>query len=300
MKPLLLAPVHQSIELFPGDILVLAREPTPARPVVRDAQGKAQGEARISCTLPEVFVCVRPGERIWFDDGKIGGEVIEVGPDALRVRIGPSAAEVKTLREDKGINLPDSRIDVSAITEKDRADLDFVARHADLVGLSFIQRPEDVEQLESELCNRTERPVGMVLKIETRRAFDSLPQILLAALRSRPIGVMIARGDLAVECGYERLAEVQEEILWLCEAAHMPSVWATQVLERLSKKGQPSRAEITDAAMGRRAECVMLNKGPHIVEAVRMLVDILARMGGHQEKKSALLRPLGVSRRRTD
>ncbi len=138
----------------------------------------------------------------------------------------------------------------------------------------------------------------MVLKIETRRAFDELPEILLAALRGRPVGVMTARGDLAVECGYERLAEVQEEILWLCEAAHVPSIWATQVLERLNKKGQPTRAEITDAAMGRRAECVMLNKGPHVLEAVRMLVDILARMGDHQEKKSALLRPLGVSRRR--
>jgi len=79
---------------------------------------------------------------------------------------------------------------------------------------------------------------------------------------------MIARGDLLVEIGYERLAEVQEEILWLCEAAHVPVIWATQVLEGLAQKGLPSRAEITDAAMGVRAECVMLNKGPHIIEAV--------------------------------
>lgn len=79
---------------------------------------------------------------------------------------------------------------------------------------------------------------------------------------------MIARGDLAVECGYERMAEVQEEILWICEAAHLPVIWATQVLESLAKKSQPSRAEITDAAMGERPECVMLNKGPHIAAAV--------------------------------
>lgn len=72
-----------------------------------------------------------------------------------------------------------------------------------------------------------------------------------------------ARGDLAVECGYQRLAEVQKEVLWVCEAAHVPVIWATQVLESLAEKGIPSRSEITDAALGERAECVMLNKGPY-------------------------------------
>ena len=134
--------------------------------------------------------------------------------------------------------------------------------------------------------------LGLVLKIETRRGFEHLPEMLLAAMAGPPAGVMIARGDLAVECGYERLAEVQEEILWVCEAAHMPVVWATQVLETLAKTGLPSRAEITDAAMGERAECVMLNKGPHILDAMRMLDDILRRMQAHQSKKRPLLRAL--------
>ena len=116
--------------------------------------------------------------------------------------------------------------------------------------------------------------------------------MLLAAMRTPCCGVMIARGDLAVECGFERLAEVQEEILWICEAAHVPVIWATQVLETLAKKGMPSRAEITDAAMGERAECVMLNKGPHITEAMRTLHDILRRMQAHQSKKRPLLRAL--------
>jgi len=106
---------------------------------------------------------------------------------------------------------------------------------------------------------------------------------------------MIARGDLAVECGYERLAEVQEEILWFCEAAHIPVIWATQVLEKLAKEGFPSRAEITDAAMSHRAECVMLNKGPHIVAAVRVLDDILRRMQAHQSKKRSMMRQLQLA-----
>jgi len=103
---------------------------------------------------------------------------------------------------------------------------------------------------------------------------------------------MIARGDLLVECGWERLAEIQEEVLWMCEAAHLPVIWATQVLEGLAQKGLPSRAEITDAAMSERAECVMLNKGPHILDAMRVLDGILRRMQAHQTKKSPRLRRL--------
>ena len=139
------------------------------------------------------------------------------------------------------------------------------------------------------------KQIGIILKIETREGFDHLPQLLLAVMRSRAAGVMIARGDLAVECGYQRLAEVQEEILWVCEAAHMPVIWATQVLESLAKNGIPSRAVITDAAMGERAECVMLNKGPYILTAVRILGDILQRMQPHHEKKNSMLRKLRLA-----
>jgi pyruvate kinase len=137
--------------------------------------------------------------------------------------------------------------------------------------------------------------LGIVCKIETEQGFNDLPRILLATMRHYPTGVMIARGDLAVECGWERLAEIQEEILWLCEAAHLPVIWATQVLEDKSKKGRPSRAEITDAAMSQRADCVMLNKGPHIFAAIRMLDNILRRMQNHQYKKTARLRKLSIS-----
>ena len=85
------------------------------------------------------------------------------------------------------------------------------------------------------------------------------------------------------------MAEIQEEILWLCEAARIPVVWATQVLDDLVKEGLPSRAETTDAAMAQRAECVMLNKGPHVVEAIRFLSDIIGKMSRHQSKKYSLL-----------
>jgi pyruvate kinase len=106
---------------------------------------------------------------------------------------------------------------------------------------------------------------------------------------------MIARGDLAVECGFERLAELQEEILWLSEAAHVPVVWATQVLETVAKTGRPTRAEVSDAVLAERAECVMLNKGPYIADAVTVLDNILRRMSAHQAKKTATFRSLQVA-----
>jgi pyruvate kinase len=137
--------------------------------------------------------------------------------------------------------------------------------------------------------------LGLVLKIETKLGFEALPAILLETLCRRPLAVMIARGDLAVELGFDRLAEVQEEILWLSEAAHVPVIWATQVLESLAKTGLPTRAEISDAAMAVQAECVMLNKGPYISEAVKVLASILRRMESHQYKKRQLYRPLKVS-----
>ena len=179
------------------------------------------------------------------------------------------------------------------MTKQDLANLDFVAGRADMVGLSFVRGAEDVLILHKEL--EGSHDTGIVLKIENRQAFENLPRLLLAGLQCPPLGIMVARGDLAVELGFERLAEVQEEILWLCEAAHVPVVWATQVLETLAKTGQPSRAEVSDASMGVTAECVMLNKGPHIVEAVHFLDNILRRMQLHHHKKRSLLRGLSVS-----
>lgn len=248
----------------------------------------------VPCTLPEVFAQVAVGERIWFDDGRIGGVIRRVEANWLDVEITKARADGEKLAGDKGINLPDSQLSLPALTEKDVEDLAVVAREADMVGFSFVQSAADVASLREHLRRLGRVDMGIVLKIETRRGFESLPDLLFAAMAAKAAGVMIARGDLAVECGYERLAEVQEEILWAAEAAHMPVIWATQVLESLAKTGLPSRAEITDAAMGERAECVMLNKGPHIVDAILTLDDILRRMQAHQTKKRPLLRALNA------
>ena len=273
---------EQRLVLHRGEVLELTRDCSPAAV----ANG---GPATIGCTLPEVFDCARLGEKVYLDDGRISGEIVSVGPGTLGLRIDHAADEGSRLRAGKGVNVPDARLPISALTEKDLSDLPTVVELADLVQMSFVRDPSDVARLLAELDRLGDTSLGIVLKIETRQAFEHLPQLLLTAMQRPNVGVMIARGDLAIECGYERLAELQEEILWLCESAHLPVIWATQVLEQLAKTGNPSRAEISDAAMSERAECVMLNKGPYINDAVVALDSILRRMADHHYKKTALM-----------
>lgn len=108
---------------------------------------------------------------------------------------------------------------------------------------------------------------------------------------------MIARGDLAVEIGFERMGEIQEEILWICKAAHVPVVWATQVLETLNKSGMGYPVGNYYATHAAMAECVMINKGDHTIEVIETLGDILHRTGGHHIKKRFTFRPLSIALR---
>ena len=289
--------VTPPIVLRRGDTLLLTRAAEPGCDAVRDAEGKVEAPARIHCTLDAAFGQVRPGEPVWFDDGRIGGVVEANDGELIAVRITHAGAEGSRLRAEKGINFPQTQFALSALTDKDIADLAAVVGFADIVALSFLRSAADVACLEDHLHRLGAGHLGIVLKIENRQAFGNLPGVLLASLRSPPVGVMVARGDLAVELGFERLSEVQEEILWLCEAAHVPVIWATQMLEGLAKKGVPSRAEVTDAAASARAECAMLNKGPYIVETTRFLGDILGRMQSHQAKRRPTLRSLAVSQK---
>ena len=288
---------EQFLILTEGDTLVLTDDQIPGRPAQFDEGGKLISPARIGCILPAVFSDVRVGESIWFDDGKIGGVIESVESQQVTVRITQARVRGDKLRADKGINLPDSTLRLPALTEKDIRDLPFVVAHADIVGYSFVRNAADVDELESRLKLIGGGHLGIVLKIETRGAFEQLPSLLVASMRTPCDGVMIARGDLAIECGFERMAEVQEQILWICEAAHVPVIWATQVLESVAKEGLASRAEVSDAASSQRAECVMLNKGEHIVKALQTLDNILQRMQSHQHKKRSMLRPLELASR---
>jgi len=282
-----LAPRKGFIPLSVGDTLVLTRSQEPGR------QASSSAPARIPCSLTEAFGAVDVGDSVWLDDGKFGGIARRASADEIEVEIIQAPPGGGKLRAEKGINLPDTRLSVSAASVLDESTIAFAVANADMLGLSFVSNGQDVRAVAEALARNGGEDLGLILKIETAAGFDALPELLTEALgREAPCGVMIARGDLAIEVGWERLAEVQEEILWLCEAAHVPVIWATQVLDTLARTGVASRAEITDAASGVRAECVMLNKGPMIIAAIGTLDDILTRMAKHRHKKTSLLRRL--------
>ncbi|GMI63376.1 hypothetical protein like AT3G49160 [Hibiscus trionum] len=267
-------PARESfIRVRVGDLLIISRDGTCDQD---NSFGRTSGAHRITCSSGYLFDVVKPGERIAFDDGKIWGVIKGTSISEIVVSITHAGLRGTKLGSQKSINIPDSNVKFEGVTSKDLVDLEFVTSHADMVGVSFVRDTRDIIVLRQELEKRKLQNLGIVLKIETKSGFEKLPLLLLEAMKSsNPLGVMIARGDLPVECGWERLADIQDEILSISGAAHVPVIWATQVLESLVKYGVPTRAEITDVASARRASCIMLNKGRHIVEAVSTLDNIL-------------------------
>ena len=264
------------IPLKNGDLLRLDKDPLIGEPAAFNDKGELISKAHISCSCPEIFAQVKPGHRVLFDDGKIEGIVKKVTKESLLIKITRTPHPTAKLRSEKEINFPDSNLHINGLTEQDKKDLAFIAQHADVAGFSFVNRPDDVYQIIEELEKiNAKNQLGVILKIETRIGFHNLTDILLAAMHLRPIGVMIARSNLAVETGWNNIGRVQQEILSTCMAAHITDVWATQVPESLAIKGLPSHPEVTDTFMAQRADCVMLNKGPYIIEAIQSLNAIL-------------------------
>lgn len=247
----------------------------------------------VGCSLPGIIPQLQVGDRVLFDDGLIEATVVGKRLLAAELQVERISSKKPFLKTEKGINFPDTAITLPALTDYDRQCLPFILEHADLVGYSFVQSVADLEQLQQAMGER-KRPI--IIKVETPPVVQNLPALLLQGMKEEYFGVMIARGDLAVEIGFERMSEVQEEILWLCEAAHTPVIWATQVLESLNKLGVATRAEVTDAAHAAMAECVLVNKGAYTVQVIETLKDILYRSGGHHAKKRYTFRPLSLAK----
>ncbi|MEO5787990.1 pyruvate kinase [Gelidibacter sp.] len=280
-----------SLNVLDGDFMYLKKEDNLNTMVLADNTNELP---QITVTLSQIIDDLEIGHRVFFDDGAI--EAVAVSKTTDKIRILIKKAHKTSLKLDKGINLPDTSLTLPSLTPDDIELLPFVSKHADMLGYSFVRKAADVTQLYNELDKLDNTSCGVVFKIENKEAFENLPLILFEAMKNRNIGVMIARGDLAVEVGFDRISEVQDQILLLCEAAHIPVIWATQVLDNLAKKGIATRAEISDATISGQAECVMLNKGPHITEAVKVLANILKRMSRHKLKKKPILRALDVAK----
>ncbi|MDP2041594.1 MAG: pyruvate kinase [Algoriphagus sp.] len=259
------------------------------------AKGFKSKEIVISPNESGVIAGLKIGDRVFIDDGLILGLVQKVDKDKALLKIERISSKKPFIKAEKGINFPDCSLQISSLTDFDKKCLPFVCANADTVGFSFVRSSRDIADLRAALKEIVAEIPFMILKIETHEAVKNLPSLLLEGMKDADFGVMIARGDLAVEIGFERLVEIQDEILWLCEAAHVPVIWATQVLENLHKSGVATRAEVTDAGHASRAECIMINKGKHTLEVLKTLRDISQRSAALRIKNRLVFRPLKIA-----
>jgi pyruvate kinase len=239
---------------------------------------------------------LKVGDRVYMDDGIIKGIITKTEKNRAELKITRISTEKKRIKKEKGMNFPDSELNIPSLTSYDVSCLPFICSHADMVGYSFVRKPSDLQLLKSKVEEINARMPALIIKVETPESVRNLPEILFEGMKNEHLGVMIARGDLAVEIGFERMGEIQEEILWICEAAHVPVIWATQVLESLNKSGLATRSEITDAGHAAMAECIMINKGSFTVEVMRSLGNILKRTAQHRNKKRFIFRPLNIAK----
>jgi pyruvate kinase len=167
----------QVLLLKPGDTLILHRDSTLGRPATYRKTGELIAPARIGVSLPQMLDHVRAGEPVWFDDGKIGGIFRSVNSDFATVEIVQARPKGEDLGAEKGINLPKTQIDIAALTPNDLEALKFVVRHADIVGYSFVRREFDIDirQLLDHLEELGGLHLGLILKMETRKGFNNLP-----------------------------------------------------------------------------------------------------------------------------
>ncbi len=211
---------------------------------------KAEGDAtRVQLPHPEVFSAIGSKTELLLDDGKIRLRVEKSGKDYAETKVVTGGV----LSNHKGLNVPNTVLDVGALTDKDRKDLRFaLANGADWIGLSFIQRPGDVAELRELVKGRA----GIVAKLEKPSAIVQLEQIVDLA-----DAVMVARGDLGVEMAPEDVPSVQKQIIRCCRQSGKPVVVATQMLESMIKSPAPTRAEASDVATAiyDGADAVMLS-----------------------------------------
>ena len=225
-------------------------------------------KTRATLPHPEIFAALRPGASLLVNDGKIRLTVEECSDNHATCRVAVGG----TISNRKGVNVPDVVLPLAALTEKDRADLEFVLElGVDWLALSFVQRAEDVEEARTLAKGRA----AILAKIEKPAAVDAFDSILAAA-----DGIMVARGDLGVELPVQNLPPIQKRLIRACRAAAKPVIVATQMLESMIESPVPTRAEVSDVANSiyEGTDAVMLSAesaaGDYPVEAVTTMNNV--------------------------
>jgi pyruvate kinase len=240
-----------------------------------DSEPRAGGDGRVPLLHPEVYAGIAPGHQVLINDGKVRLEVTACAGSQFEARVVVGGE----ISDRKGVNLPDTLLQLSPITPKDRADLQFgLSLGVDIVALSFVQQPSDVLEGRSLIGDRA----GLMVKVEKPAALKRIRDIVRLS-----DSVMVARGDLGVEIPAEDVPGWQKDIVRECRIAGKPVIIATQMLESMINSPTPTRAEASDVATGvfDGADAVMLSaesaSGKYPVEAVAMMDRIISHTESH-------------------
>ena len=226
----------------------------------------------LTISYPEIIDQVNVGEYVFFADGSIRTKVVEKTPDYLVLEVKNDGV----LSSRKGVNFPHSNLKISAITEKDKKDLIFGAKNeVDIVAISFVNNKEDILKAK-KILNENKANPWVIAKIETKKAVENLDEILEAA-----DGVMVARGDLGIEVGIEKVPVIQKKIIRRANKLKKPVITATQMLLSMVNSPFPTRAEVSDVANAVMdgSDGVMLSDettvGKYPIKAVEVLKKVI-------------------------
>lgn len=267
--------------------------------ITRDFESLPKNDVNFTagCEIDEIYQQIELGQTVLYDDGNVESEIVEVRDNEMILEVTKTKGGKVRIHPEKGLNFPNNSFVFDELSKKDKEDIAFACEHADIIGCSYVNSGRDIQLIQKEIeknLGENANKMALMAKIETVRATRNLQEMIFTASSKNPFSVMIARGDLAAESGYIDLARIQQEIMWICEAGDIPVVWATEVLDTLVSDGIPTRSEVTDAAEGTRADCIMLNKGDHIADGVRTLNQIIERMEPIQYKKTPILGKLDL------
>jgi len=265
--------------------------------VLRKGDTWVIGQTAIQENYPEYQDCFIPttydhlvddiedGARLLFDDGLIVSEAIEKDRDVCKIKVLVGG----TLKSNKGINLPDSKVSAPSLTDKDHNDLIFGIEHGiDYVALSFVRKQEDLLRLK-EILAGLNQDIPVISKIENREAVDHVEELLDVT-----DVIMVARGDMGVELGNHLVPAVQKKIIALCNVRGIPVITATQLLESMVENPTPTRAEASDVAnaIWDGTDAVMLSaetaSGKYPLEAVKMMGKIISEAEKTPKQRASL------------
>ncbi len=255
----------QTVELKKGDLVVLTTKKITCTP------------SRLHVNYPKFAAEVSSGQIVFLDDGKLRLVIKSVKGSEVRCSVSVGG----TIRSRRGVSVPEARFTIKALTEKDKKDALFCTKEGvDFVALSFVQDANDVNDLR-RLLTRAGSKARIIAKIETRSAVANIESIIKEA-----DGIMVARGDLAVEISPEEVPIAQKQIINLCNKAGKPVITATQMLESMIRSATPTRAEVSDIANAvlDGTDAIMLSEetalGPYPVEAIEVMNRVALRVEG--------------------